>query len=48
MHGGAPEIIEEQVRDRSVRSQIAVLFDRTDIVENKITITTIIVARYTS
>lgn len=48
MHGSTPEIIEEQVRDRSVRSQITVFFDRTDIVENKITITTIIVARYTS
>lgn len=48
MHWCTPEIIVEYVRDRCMRTQIAILFYGADIIEHEIALTAIIVANYTS
>lgn len=44
MHRSAPKIVEENVYQRRVWSEISVIFDSTNIVKNKPAITTVMVA----
>lgn len=44
MHRCAPKIIQKYVNQRRVRSQISVIFDGTDIVEDEATVAAVVVA----
>jgi hypothetical protein len=45
VHRGAPEIVEKYIDERRMRSQISVVFDRTDVVEDEATVTAVVVTR---
>lgn len=48
MHRRAPEIVDEDIRQRRMRPQVAVLFDRADIIEHEVALTAIVVANSAS
>lgn len=48
VHRGAPKVIEEQILDGRVRSQVPIVLDRADIVENEATVHGVVVADNTS
>lgn len=48
MHRGAPKIVEKYVNQRRVWPEISIIFDGTNIVKDKPTVTTVVVAHYAS
>lgn len=43
MNRSSPEVIEKDVGDRRLRSQVSILLDCTDVVENEATVKTVVV-----
>lgn len=48
MHWSAPKVIEEDILEWGLRTQITIFFNRTDIIKHKTTLTTIVITHYTS
>ena len=46
VHGSPPEVVEEDVDERGVRSQVPVVFDRTDVVEDEAAVAAVVVAHH--
>lgn len=47
VHRSSPEIVIEYVLQRSVRPEVPVILDGTNIVEHKATIATVVITHYT-
>lgn len=47
MYWSPPKVVEEDIRDRSLRSQVSVFFYGTDVVKDEATVKAVVVNDYT-